>query len=215
MNTKTGLNQQKKSKNKHIKNKLQTGKTMFPFYDKNKVVPLTKTYWFTQWLCDASSRLLWFSFQIPKSNSSFTLFLCGGNSPRGTYMFTKLPTVFNIHKSTLHLYLINKQKAQKKKTNTNKKNPYLHTEVCNQKKMNQHGDFFLNFKSQCSVTKHIIPLIKLTYYTYEWYCLKTLESQLFEVQSQQGRLWDTWNYKYTLDNPHDFHGITHCDYMNV
>lgn len=30
---------------------------------------------------------------------------------------------------------------------------------------------FPHFKSQCSVTKHIIPLIKLTYYTFEWYCL--------------------------------------------
>lgn len=56
---------------------------------------------------------------------------------------------------------------------------------------NQHGDFFKNFKSQCSVTKHIIPLIKLTYYTYEWYCLKTLEPQLLEVQSQQGDLCGT------------------------
>lgn len=64
---------------------------------------------------------------------------------------------------------------------------------------------FQNFKSQCSVTKHIIPLIKLTYYTYEWYCLKTLEPQLLEVQSQQGDLWDTWNYIYTLNNPNDFH----------
>lgn len=98
-----------------------------PFLWQNKVVPLTKTYWFTQWLCDASSRLLWFSFQIPKSNSSFTLFLCGGNSPRGTYMFTKLPTVFNIHKSTLHLYLINKQYTQKrKKTNTQTKQKKIH-----------------------------------------------------------------------------------------
>lgn len=26
-------------------------------------------------------------FLIPKRNSSFTLFLCGGTSPRGTYMF--------------------------------------------------------------------------------------------------------------------------------
>lgn len=74
---------------------------------------------------------------------------------------------------------------------------------------------FSNFKSQCSVTKHIIPLIKLTHYTYEWYCLKTLKPQLYEVQSQQGRLWDTWNYKYTLDNPHELHGLTHCDYMNM
>lgn len=51
---------------------------------------------------------------------------------------------------------------------------------------------FQNFKSQCSVTKHIIPLIKLTYYTYEWYCLKTFKPQLLEVQSQQGDLWYTW-----------------------
>lgn len=67
---------------------------------------------------------------------------------------------------------------------------------------------FKNFKSQCSVTKHIIPLIKLTYYTYEWYCLETLEPQLLKVQSQQGNLWDTWNYIYiyiyTLYNPDDF-----------
>lgn len=53
---------------------------------------------------------------------------------------------------------------------------------------------FQNFKSQCSVTKHIIPLIKLTYYTYEWYCLKTLELRLFKVQSQQGHFWDVELY---------------------
>lgn len=44
-------------------------------------------------------------------------------------------------------------------------------------------------KSQYSVTKHITPLIKLTYYTYKWYCLTTLELQLLKDQSQQGNLW--------------------------
>lgn len=112
--------------------------------------------------------------QIPKSNSSFTLFLCGGNSPRGTYLFTKPPAVLNIHKSTLHLYLKNNIELNQ--------NPYLHTEVCIQRKSTWR--LFKNFKSQCSVTKHIIPLIKLTYYTYEWYCLKTLEPQLLKVQSR-------------------------------
>lgn len=63
------------------------------------------------------------------------------------------------------------------------------------KKINM--ETFQNFKSQCSVTKHIIPLIKLTYYTYEWYCLKTLELRLLKIQSQQGNLWGPGNYIYT------------------
>lgn len=46
---------------------------------------------------------------------------------------------------------------------------------------------FQNFKSQCSVTKHIIPLIKLTYYTYEWYCLETLEPQLLKSSITAGK----------------------------
>lgn len=79
---------------------------------------------------------------------------------------------------------------------------------------------FQNFKSQCSVTKHIIPLIKLTYYTYEWYCLKTLELRLLKVQSQQGNLRGPGNYIYTythtLYNPNDFQeeNQTHYDHVN-
>lgn len=33
-------------------------------------------------------------FKPPNSTPPFTLFMCGGNSPRGTYIFTKPPTVF-------------------------------------------------------------------------------------------------------------------------
>lgn len=77
---------------------------------------------------------------------------------------------------------------------------------------------FQNFKSQCSVTKHIIPLTKLTYYTYEWYCLKTLELRLLKVQSQQGNLWGTGIiYTHTLYNPDVFQeeNQTYHDYVNM
>lgn len=91
-----------------------------------------------------------------------------GTLPVALTMFTKPPAVFNIHKSTLHLYL-------KNNIELNQTHIYI-PEVCIQRKSTWR--LFKNFKSQCSVTKHIIPLIKLTYYTYEWYCLKTLDPQL-------------------------------------
>lgn len=68
---------------------------------------------------------------------------------------------------------------------------------------------FQNFKSQCSVTKHIIPLIKLTYYTYKWCCLKTLKPQLLEVWSQQGDLWDKWKLTFIIEL------LCSCDYGNI
>lgn len=151
------------------------------------------------------------SCSVSKFPGSTPLLPCScveGNSSRGTYMFTKPPTVFNIHKSTLHLYLINKKRT-KKKTKPISTYRSMHSE-----RKKSTWRLFKNFKSQCSVTKHIIPLIILTYYTYEWYCLKTLEPQLLEVQSQQGQLWDTWNYKYTLDNSHDSHRKTR-DYVKM
>lgn len=146
----------------------------------------------------ASSRLFLFGFQIPKSNASFTLFFCGGNSPCGTYMFTKPPTVLNIHKSTPHVYLKQKIECQIKPLSTYRR-MYL------EKKIKINTETFQNFRSQCSVTKHIIPLIHLTNYTYEWYCLKTLKLRLLKFQSQQGNLWDTWKiyvYMYIYIHTH-------------
>lgn len=150
-----------------------------------------------------SSRLFLFDFQIPKSNTSFTLFFCGGNSPCGTYMFTKPPTVLNIHKSTLHVYLILENRMP------NQTNIYTQKYVSRKKKINT--ETFQNFRNQCSVTKHIIPLIHLTNYTYEWYCLKTLKLRLLKVQSQQGNLWDTWNMWKSMSNLASWQTVTVTD----
>lgn len=116
-----------------------------------------------------------------------------GTLPVALTMFTKPPAVFNIHKSTLHLYL--------KKQYRTKSNPYLHTEVCIQRKSTWR--LFKNFKSQCSVTKHIIPLIKLTYYT--WVVLPKDTRSSTPLKFNHGReiCGATWNY--TLHNPNDFH----------
>lgn len=85
----------------------------------------------------------------------------------------------------------------KRKQNKNQTHIYIQKYVFREEEKKINMETFQNFKSQCSVTKHIIPLIKLTYYTYEWYCLKTLELRLLKVQSQQGNLWGPGNYIYT------------------
>lgn len=111
-------------------------------------------------------------------------------------------TVLYIHKSTPHLYL--------KENRTKSKPTSTYRSVCIQK--NQHGDFS-NFKSQCSVTKHIIPLIKLTYYTYEWYCLNTLQPRLLGFIHSRDICRGTWNHIHTLYNPSDLQKLNHYDYI--
>lgn len=100
-----------------------------------------------------------------------------------------------------------------KKIEQNQKPTSTYRSVCIQK--NQHGDFS-NFKSQCSVTKHIIPLIKLTYYTYEWYCLKTLQPRLLGFIHSRDICRGMWNHIHTLYNPSDLQKLnqTHYDYVS-
>lgn len=123
-----------------------------------------------------SSRLFPFGFQIPDKQLLFypVLFL-EGTLPVALTCSPNVPTVLNVHISTPHLYLKQKIECQ------HQTNIYIPNFFMYPGKNNQHIDFFLNFRSQCSVTKHIVPLIHLTNYTYEWYCLKTLEPRLLRV----------------------------------
>lgn len=113
-----------------------------------------------------------------KAKRAATLLPCSffmeGTLPVALTMFTKPPAVLtNQHRISISTkqYILNQ----------------IHfdiQEVCIQRKSTRR--LFKNFKSQSSVTKHIMPLIKLTFYTYEWYCLKTLQSLLLNVQSLLG-----------------------------
>lgn len=125
-------------------------------------------------------------FKYPRATPLLPCSCVQGTLPMALTLSPNLPpNVLNIHKSTLHLSQEKKKKKKQKSNSSTYRSMYS-------EKINM--ETFQNFKSQYSVTKHIIPLIKLTYYTYEWYCLKTLEPQFLEVQSQQGDLWDTWNF---------------------
>lgn len=94
--------------------------------------------------------------------------------PCGTYMFTKTPTVLNIHESTLNLLCVTTQKKKKKKIKPISRYRSMCSEGGKKNQTLKRLFFFLpplkNFKSQCSVTKHIIPLIKLTL-LYTWVVL--------------------------------------------
>lgn len=130
---------------------------------------------------DTSSRLFPFSFQIPKNK-----LLCY------PVLAWREPSLWHLHVHWTSYCIIHTQinTPSLSLTKQTKPNPYPHTQLCFQSTEKINMETFQNFKSQCSVTKHIIPLIKLTYYTYEWCCLKTLKPQLLEVWSQQGDLWD-------------------------
>lgn len=59
------------------------------FYDRNSITTQILTARFThprEFSCSV--------FKSPNSTPLFTLFVCGGRSPRGTYIFIKPPTVF-------------------------------------------------------------------------------------------------------------------------
>lgn len=109
-------------------------------------------------VCSVSNNMMHprnISCSVSKFPGSTPLLPCScveGNSSRGTYMFTKPPTVFNIHKSTLHLYLINKREQKRKP------NPYLHTEVCIQREKKINMETFQKLqKSVFSNQAHHTP----------------------------------------------------------
>lgn len=84
-----------------------------------------KLYHYTNTNCSfyTSTRVFLFGFQTPNSTPLFTLFVCGGNSPCGTYIFIKPPTVFK------HTQ-VNTATSISKKGNRTISKPYLHTGVC-------------------------------------------------------------------------------------
>lgn len=157
----------------HIFSHKKKGKRWFPSYDEtySKNSPGAMRYW-PKSICwirgyiihpQASSCLV---FKAPRATPLLPCSCVAGTLPVALTCSPKPPAVLNIHKSTPHLYL---------KNNIELNQPHnLHTEVCIQRKPTWR--LFKNFKSQCSVTKHITPIIKLTYYTYEWYCLNTQSS---------------------------------------
>lgn len=81
----------------------------------------------------------------------------------------KLPLYHKYRKSTLDL-----------RRKRHKSNSYIHTQVCIEKTK-------INFKSQGSVTKHILPLIKQTYYT-KRVVLTQLQNFLITAGSFVGRV---------------------------
>lgn len=88
------------------------------FYDRNSITTQILTARFIhpqEFSCSV--------FKPPNSTPLFTLFMCGGNSPCGTYIFIKPPTVFK------HTQ-VNTATSISKKGNRTISKPYLHTGVC-------------------------------------------------------------------------------------
>lgn len=98
--------------------KKKKGGVRYSFYDRNSITTQILTARFIhpqEFSCSV--------FKSPNSTPLFTLFVCGGNSPCGTYIFIKPPTVFK------HTQ-VNTATSIPKKGNRTISKPYLHTGVC-------------------------------------------------------------------------------------